>query len=143
MPSLSLLFFSGSNFTKNILSLYNCLLLGIQITQAKNIFGQIKESDITLSELIWNLWVVRDNDLSSALCCQTFNSLSYENTLPRHSKIIKKNWSTSAKSFLTFHLWYKAALKVWKKILELPTNKHSQSDHNLSNWAGLAVLDSW
>ena len=64
------------------MQLYDRLLLGIQTTQAENICAQIQESNNALSELIWTQWVVRDNDPSSALCCQSFNSLSSENISP-------------------------------------------------------------
>ena len=39
-------------------------------------------------------------------------------TPPRPSEISMKNWKAMVKPVLTFHFWYKAMLKVWRKLWE-------------------------
>ena len=125
---------------------YTQWVLWSNIQKFRNIFHANFEVTSYFLRLIWNFLAPFEPNYitphyyyailksSCALACFDFDlTILYANypkkrnvyadcetnpdTPPRPSEISEKNWSTKTKSFLTSHLWYKAILKIWNKIL--------------------------
>ena len=54
-----------------------------------------------------------------------------------------KKWRTSFETPFMIQSRAKSMKKIVGALQDLPANYYRQSSHNLSNWAGLAVLLSW